>query len=58
MEGFKKKSFLRGAYHYFRPNENSTLQAQNFIKNVKLQPGDLPPILDIEKISNIQSSDN
>lgn len=54
----KKNKFLRGAYHYFRPNENSTLQAQNFIKNVKLRPGDLPPILDIEKISNIQTTDN
>ena len=54
----KKYHFLRGAYHYFRPNENSTLQAKNFIKNVKLAPGDLPPILDIEKMSDIQSSDN
>ena len=54
----KKNNFLRGAYHYFRPNENSTLQAQNFIRNVKLQPGDLPPVLDIEKISNVQSTDN
>ena len=31
---------------------------RNFIKNVKLAPGDLPPILDIEKMSDIQSSDN
>ena len=50
-----KNNILRGAYHYFRPNENSTLQANNFIKNVKLSPGDLPPILDIERLSKIQS---
>ena len=46
----KKHNFIRGAYHYYRPNENSNDQASNFIKNVKLASGDLPPILDIEKI--------
>ncbi len=51
----KKYSFIRGAYHYYRPDENSNEQAQNYIKNVKLSPGDLPPILDIEKISKVQS---
>lgn len=45
----------RGAYHYYRPNENSTLQAHNFIKSVRLRKGDLRPILDIEKHSTIQS---
>tara|TARA_B100001287_G_scaffold251712_1_gene233127 strand:+ start:4187 stop:4963 length:777 start_codon:yes stop_codon:yes gene_type:complete len=49
------KKIIRGAYHYFRPNENSTEQANNFIKNVKLSSGDLPPIIDIERISKIQS---
>ena len=49
------KNLLRGAYHYFRPNENSTQQAYNFIENVKLSSGDLPPILDIERISKVQS---
>ena len=51
----KKYNFIRGAYHYFRPNENSLEQANNYIKNVKLASGDLPPILDIEKISSVQS---
>ena len=51
----KKHNFIRGAYHYYRPNENSNDQASNFIKNVKLASGDLPPILDIEKISSVQS---
>ncbi len=49
------KNILKGAYHYFRPNENSTQQANNFIKNVKLSSGDLPPILDIERVSKVQS---
>ncbi len=46
---------IRGAYHYYRPNENSEKQAKFFIKNVKFSNGDLPPILDIEKYSKIQS---
>lgn len=49
---------LRGAYHYFRPNENSVKQAKNFIKQVKLQPGDLPPVLDIEERPRRQSMDS
>jgi lysozyme len=46
----KKYSIIRGAYHYYKPNVNSALQAANFIKQVKLQKGDLPPVLDIEEI--------
>jgi lysozyme len=56
-EGTRTLPVLRGAYHYYRPNENSTKQAQNFIKTAKLQSGDLIPILDIEKHSTIQSRD-
>lgn len=54
----KKHHFIRGAYHYYRPNENSLEQAENFIKSVKLQKGDLPPVLDIEKLSENQSIDS
>ncbi len=52
------KGFMRGAYHYYRPNENSLKQADNFIKAVKLNKGDLPPVLDIEKIPSKQSMDS
>ncbi len=54
----KKYKFIRGAYHYYRPNENSIEQANNFIKIVKLRKGDLPPVLDIEKLPSNQSIDN
>ena len=54
----KKKNKLRGAYHYFRPNENSIKQAKNFIKNVDLDAGDLPPVLDIEEMPRNQSMDS
>jgi lysozyme len=47
--------YIQGAYHYYRPDENSTDQAKNFIKNVKLRKGHLPPILDIEKMPKGQS---
>jgi len=51
----KEKNIIRGAYHYYRPDENSTDQANFFIKNVKLEVGDFPPVLDIEKYSKVQS---
>lgn len=57
-DGAKANGFLRGAYHYYRPDENSAKQADNFIRRVKLSRGDLPPVLDIEKIPNKQSMDS
>ncbi len=54
----KKRGFVRGAYHYYRPNENSLAQAKKFIATVKLQKGDLPPVLDIEKLPKNQSMDS
>lgn len=53
-----QKGYIRGAYHYYRPNENSIKQAENFIKTVKLVKGDMPPVLDIEKIPSKQSMDS
>ena len=40
----------RGAYHFFLCTKSGKAQAQNFIKNVDLKPGDLPPVLDIEQL--------
>lgn len=54
----KRNKILRGAYHYYRPNENSLEQAENFISVVKLAKGDLPPVLDIEKLPKEQSIEN
>lgn len=56
--GAKKRKIIRGAYHYYRPNENSLAQAKLFIKTVKYQKGDLPPVLDIEKLPKGQSLDS
>jgi lysozyme len=57
-DGAKENKIMRGAYHYYRPNENSIEQADLFIKTVKLQKGDLPPVLDIEKLPKNQSLDS
>ena len=51
----KENRLIRGAYHYYRPNENSLEQAELFIKTVTLQKGDLPPVLDIERLPENQS---
>ncbi len=48
-EGAKKNNIIRGAYHYFLPNADPRLQAKNFIASVKLQKGDLPPVIDVEE---------
>lgn len=42
--------FIRGAYHFYETNDSAQVQAEWFIKNVKLLPGDLPPIVDIERV--------
>lgn len=55
--GAHKQNIISGAYHYYRPNENSLDQAAFFIKNVRLKKGDLPPVLDIEKMPENQSID-
>lgn len=56
--GAKDNKMIRGAYHYYRPNENSIEQAELFIKTVTLRKGDLPPVLDIEKLPKNQSIDS
>lgn len=57
-KGAKENNIIRGAYHYYRPNENSLKQANNFISLVKLRKGDLPPVLDIEQLPRKQSLDS
>ncbi|WP_294243180.1 GH25 family lysozyme [uncultured Chryseobacterium sp.] len=49
-EQAQKHELIRGAYHFYRADEDPVIQANNFLENVKLESGDLPPILDIEKI--------
>ena len=48
FDSARKYNFIRGAYHFFRPHTDAHKQADFFIRNVKLVPGDLPPVLDVE----------
>ena len=41
--------FVRGAYHFYRSNQPAWLQAINFLTQVEIGPGDLPPVLDVEQ---------
>jgi len=50
----KKHKIVRGAYHFFSPNVSAEKQFNNFKNCVKLEKGDLPPVLDVElKESNM-----
>lgn len=53
--GAKKHGLIRGAYHFYRADEDPVVQANNFLSRVKLESGDLPPVLDIEKIPRRKS---
>jgi lysozyme len=44
-----EKKISKGAYHYFIAGKSGKAQAQNFLDIVKLEEGDLPPVLDIEQ---------
>jgi lysozyme len=44
----KAVGIKRGAYHFFRPGTPVLYQVINFIRSVKLEEGDLPPVVDIE----------
>ena len=45
----KAADVTRGAYHFFIATKNGKTQAENFISTVDLEPGDLPPVLDVEQ---------
>ena len=49
FDSAKVHGFIRGAYHFYNPQTDANKQADFFINTVKLESGDLPPVLDIEK---------
>jgi lysozyme len=56
-KAMKVNGIIRGAYHFFHPlTSDPVIQAREFLKTVgKLEPGDLPPVLDIEKTDGADS---
>lgn len=49
----KANHLIRGAYHYFIATKSGSEQAWHFIKTVRLQKGDLPPVLDVEHLHGV-----
>ena len=49
--------FTRGAYHFYSTQSDPKDQAEAFIRNVKLEKGDLPPVLDVEKKPGAKSKE-
>ncbi len=52
----KQAGLVRGAYHYFLATKSGKDQAKNFINTVKIEPGDLPPVLDVEQLYGINQA--
>ena len=53
----REHGFTRGAYHFYSTQSSAAEQAQAFISNVTLEPGDLPPVLDVEKKPKDQTNE-
>lgn len=53
----KKHQLIRGAYHFYRPDEDPILQAESYLQKVDLRTGDLRPVLDIEKLPKRKSKE-
>lgn len=45
----ERNNYRKGYYHFYNTTSSATANAQNYIRNVTLDKGDFPPILDIEK---------
>lgn len=45
----KRAGISRGAYHFFIASKSGKAQAENFMETVRLEKGDLPPVLDVEQ---------
>ena len=44
----RENGFIRGAYHFWTNKSTPRQQAYYFLKQVHLEDGDLPPVLDVE----------
>ena len=54
--GMKEAGLVRGAYHFFRPEQDGVQQAKHFLQVCQIEPGDLPPVIDIELNDGITGS--
>ena len=51
----REYGFIRGAYHFWSNKSTAREQAYYFLKQVHLENGDLPPVLDIEHMPKNRS---
>ena len=51
----QEAGLVRGAYHFFLATKSGKAQAQNFISRVKLEKGDLPPVIDVEQTYGVNA---
>ena len=52
----KSNGIYRGAYHFFIASKDGRMQAEHFIDKVDLEPGDLPPVLDVEQMNGVSTA--
>lgn len=52
----RENGFIRGAYHFYSPSVPARDQARYFLKQVHLEDGDLPPVLDIENVGDLNAA--
>lgn len=52
----KEAGILRGAYHFFRPEQDAAQQASHFAQTVQLESGDLPPVIDLEVNDSVDNA--
>lgn len=52
-QDLRRLGIRRGAYHFFRAYGCGEDQANLFLNNVDMEPGDLAPVLDIERLDGI-----
>jgi lysozyme len=50
----QQAGIIRGAYHYFKPKKSGIWQARFFLQTLKIEAGDLPPVLDIEESAGLR----
>lgn len=53
----REEGIPRGAYHFFISTKSGRKQAENFIAQVTMEPGDLPPVLDVEQLYGVKPKD-
>jgi len=54
----REYGFLRGAYHFWSTKSTAREQAYYFLKQVHLEEGDLPPVLDVESKPDDMSTED